>query len=172
MMPSKGNIDVWLVMGFGLGVVLFFRGLRVFRKSLIVADTPIIPIRSVAMGLTQVHGHTGLELIWTAGPVVILAVIAAFVFYKLPGISNVPAASANDRVNVTVEGHQFYWLYRYPNGAVSINELHVPVGKLVYLTIESADVDHSFWVPELARTTDAIPGRTNSTWLETDHPGS
>jgi hypothetical protein len=59
MMPPNGNIDVWLVMGFGLGVVLFFRGLRVFRKSLIVADTPMIPIRSVAMGLTQVHGHAG-----------------------------------------------------------------------------------------------------------------
>jgi E3 Ubiquitin ligase len=56
-MPFYGNIDVWLVIGFGFGLVLFFRGLRVFRKSLVVADTPSIPIRSVAMGITQVHGH-------------------------------------------------------------------------------------------------------------------
>jgi hypothetical protein len=61
MMQSNGNIDGLLVAGFGLGLFLFFRGLRLFRKSLVVADTPIIPIRSVAMGLTQVHGHAGGE---------------------------------------------------------------------------------------------------------------
>jgi len=120
----------------------------------------------------QVHGHTRLELIWTAGPVVILAVIAGFVFYKLPGIANVPAASASERVNVTVEGHQFYWLYRYPNGAVSIDDLHVPVGKVTYLTIESGDVDHSFWIPQLGGKTDAIPGRTNHTWFQPDKTGT
>ena len=119
----------------------------------------------------QVHGHTRLELLWTAGPVVILAVIATFIFVKLPGIANVPKASAADQVDVTVEAHQFYWLFRYPNGAVSINDLHVPVGKLVYLTIESADVDHSFWVPQLGGKTDAIPGRTNHTWFQPDHTG-
>ncbi len=59
MMQPNGNIDVWMVMGFGLGLVLFFRGLRNFRKSLMVADTPIIPVRSVAMGITQIHGHAG-----------------------------------------------------------------------------------------------------------------
>jgi cytochrome c oxidase subunit 2 len=119
----------------------------------------------------QVHGHTRLEVIWTAGPVLVLAVIAAFIFYKLPGIADVPAASAGDRVNVTVEGHQFYWLYRYPNGAVSINDLHVPVGEVTYLSIVSADVDHSFWVPQLGGKTDAIPGRTNHTWFQPDKTG-
>ncbi len=59
MIQANGNLDVWLVMGFGVGLVLFFRGLRTFRKSLIVADTPIIPIRSVAMGIAQIHGHAG-----------------------------------------------------------------------------------------------------------------
>ena len=58
-MQPNGNIDVWLIIGFGFGVVLFFRGLRVFRKGLMVADTPIIPIRSIAMGIAQVHGHAG-----------------------------------------------------------------------------------------------------------------
>jgi hypothetical protein len=59
MMQPNGNIDAWLVIGFGLGLFLFFRGLRVFRKSLMVADTPIVPIRSAPMGLVQVHGHAG-----------------------------------------------------------------------------------------------------------------
>jgi cytochrome c oxidase subunit 2 len=119
----------------------------------------------------QVHGHSRLELIWTAGPVVILVVIATFVFVKLPGIANVPAASAGERINVSVEGHQFYWLYRYPNGAVSINDLHVPVGKVVYLTLTSPDVIHSWWIPQLGGKLQAVPGRTNHTWFEADRAG-
>jgi len=120
----------------------------------------------------QVHGHTRLELLWTAVPVVILAVIGTVIFMELPGIANVPAANASDRLNITVEGHQFYWQFDYPNGAHSIGDLHVPVGKVVYLTIVSPDVNHSWWVPQLGGKTDAIPGRTNHTWFKADSPGT
>ena len=120
----------------------------------------------------QIHGHTRLELLWTALPVVILAVIGTVIFVELPGIANVPAANASDRLNVTVEGHQFYWQFDYPNGAHSIGDLHVPVGKVVYLTIVSPDVNHSWWIPELGGKTDAIPGRTNHTWFKADSPGT
>jgi cytochrome c oxidase subunit II len=118
----------------------------------------------------QVHGHTRLELLWTAGPVVILAVIAAFVFYELPGIANAPAAA--NPIRITVEGHQFYWQFDYPNGARSINDLHVPVGQVVDLRIVSSDVVHSWWIPELGGKTQAIPGRTNHTWFQADHVGT
>jgi cytochrome c oxidase subunit 2 len=118
----------------------------------------------------QVHGHSRLELIWTAGPVVILALIAAFVFYKLPGISNAPAAS--NPIDITVEAHQFYWQFDYPNGARSINDLHVPVGQVVNLRIVSSDVIHSWWVPQLGGKTQAIPGRTNHTWFQADRVGT
>ncbi len=120
----------------------------------------------------QVHGNTRLELIWTVIPVVILAAIGIFVFYELPGISDVPKASASDRVNITVEGHQFYWQFDYPNGARSIADLHAPVDKVVYLTIVSPDVNHSWWVPQLGGKTDAIPGRTNHTWFKADRTGT
>jgi cytochrome c oxidase subunit 2 len=121
----------------------------------------------------QVHGHTRLELIWTVIPVVILAIIGLFVFYQLPKISDVPAASASaGRLDITVEGHQYYWQFDYPNGARSIGDLHVPVGKVVYLTITSPDVNHSWWIPELAGKTDAIPGRTNHTWFKADEAGT
>ncbi len=120
----------------------------------------------------QVHGNTRLELIWTVIPVVILAAIGIFVFYELPGISDVPKASASDRVNITVEGHQFYWQFDYPNGARSIADLHAPVDKVVYLTIVSPDVNHSWWVPQLGGKTDAIPGRTNHTWFKADRAGT
>ena len=119
----------------------------------------------------QVHGHTRLELIWTVIPVLILAVIGVVIFYELPGISNASAAHASDRLNITVEGHQFYWQFDYPNGARSITDLHVPAGKIVYLTIVSPDVNHSWWVPELGGKTDAIPGKTNHTWFKADRPG-
>jgi cytochrome c oxidase subunit 2 len=121
----------------------------------------------------QVHGHTRLELIWTVIPVVILAVIGIVVFMELPKISDVPSASASGgRLNITVEGHQYYWQFDYPNGAVSIGDLHVPVGKVVYLTITSPDVNHSWWIPELGGKTDAIPGRTNHTWFQAKDAGT
>ena len=120
----------------------------------------------------QVHGHTRLELIWTVIPVIILAVIAGFVFWQLPKIADVPSANASDRLNITVEGHQYYWQFDYPNGARSIGDLHVPTGKVVYLTIRSPDVNHSWWIPELGGKTDAIPGTTNHTWFKADRAGT
>ena len=118
----------------------------------------------------QIRGHTRLELIWTAIPVLILAVIVSAVFYKLPGIKNVPEAGASGpKLTVRVEGHQFYWRYVYPNGAVSVNELRVPAGRPIELKITAPahDVIHSWWVPALAGKVDAIPGKVNTTWFET-----
>jgi cytochrome c oxidase subunit 2 len=112
----------------------------------------------------QIRGHTRLELLWTGIPVLILAGIIAFVFYKLPGIKDVPAATAQgSKLTVNVEGRQFYWRYRYPNGAVSIDELRLPVGTPVELEITAPphDVNHSWWVPPLAGKMDAIPGNVN-----------
>jgi cytochrome c oxidase subunit II len=118
----------------------------------------------------QVHGHTRLELLWTAGPVVILAVIAAFVFYELPGISNAPAAT--NPLEITIEGHQFYWQFDYPNGARTINDLYVPEGRVVDLRIVSADVVHSWWIPSLGGKLQALPGITNHTWFRATKEGT
>lgn len=120
----------------------------------------------------QVHGNTRLELIWTALPAIILAIIGLFVFWQLPKIADVPKASASDRLNITVEGHQYYWQFDYPNGARSIGDLHVPAHTVVYLTITSPDVAHSWWIPQLGGKTDAIPGRTNHTWFKADKEGT
>jgi cytochrome c oxidase subunit 2 len=121
----------------------------------------------------QVHGATRLELIWTAIPVLILAGIAAFVFYKLPGIKDVPKAKAgNEPVEIRIDAHQFYWQFTYPNGAVSIDELHAPVGKVVKVAIHSQDVDHSWWIPELDGKFDAIPGVVNHTWFRARRIGT
>jgi cytochrome c oxidase subunit 2 len=126
--------------------------------------------RSRAVEGAQVHGHTRLELIWTGIPVLILAVIAAFVFYELPSIDSAPAAS--DSLHITVEGHQYYWQFDYPNGSRSINELVVPTGQVVDLTVLSRDVIHSWWIPALGGKVQAIPGRINHFWFKAEKPGA
>ena len=114
----------------------------------------------------QVRGHTKLELAWTAGPVVLLAVIAGFVFWKVSDLS--ATASSGAKVEITIDARQYYWEFVYPNGAVSVDHLRLPLDKPVRLTIVSHDVDHSWWVPALGGKVDAIPGRTNrATWRPT-----
>ena len=121
----------------------------------------------------QIHAHTRLELIWTVIPVLILAAIASFVFYKLPGIKDVPSVSAQGGpIRIRIDAHQFYWQFTYPNGTVSIDELHAPVGKVVRVDIVSHDVDHSWWIPELGGKFDAIPGQRTHTWFKADTVGT
>jgi cytochrome c oxidase subunit 2 len=120
----------------------------------------------------QIHGSTKLEVIWTVVPVLILAAIVSFVFYKLPGIEDTPPAAAGNRMNIQVEGHQYYWLFKYPDGRESINVLEVPVGEVVTLDITAHDVIHSWWVPALGGKIDAIPGKVNTTWFRAEKPGT
>jgi cytochrome c oxidase subunit 2 len=121
----------------------------------------------------QTSEAPGLEIAWTVVPVLILAAVVSVVFYELPGIKNSPAATAAEGgLNVTVEAHQFYWLFKYPDGTESINTLTVPVDRVVNLTIVSADVAHSFWVPAFGGKTDAIPGKVNHTWFKAEQVGA
>src|SRR3954468_16720147 len=121
----------------------------------------------------QIHGATRLELIWTAIPVVILAVIVTFVLVKLPDINGSGSAkAASKRLEVKVEGHQFYWNFIYPNGVIQVERLRVPAGQGVQLEIESQDVDHSWWIPALQGKFDAIPGKTNHLTFRADRAGT
>ena len=108
----------------------------------------------------QIHGNTRLEIGWTLVPAVILAGLAAFTLVKATDVEAEPSASANV-LTVRVDSHQFYWLYRYPNGAVSLDTLYLPVDRPVALELNAADVNHSWWVPELTGKKDAVPGRVN-----------
>jgi cytochrome c oxidase subunit 2 len=119
----------------------------------------------------QIHGSSRLETIWTAFPVVVLALVAAFIFYKLPGIKNVPPARAGGGELVQIRAQQFYWQFTYPGGQTSINRLVAPVNEVVRLDITSPDVAHSWWVPALGGKIDAIPGKTNHMWFQADQVG-
>ncbi|MGQ0679587.1 MAG: cytochrome c oxidase subunit II [Actinomycetota bacterium] len=115
----------------------------------------------------QVHGHTRLELLWTIIPVLILSGIA---FMTVPVIFQ-QAREPAGALKVEVIGHQWWWEYRYDNGVVTANELHIPVNRPVYLQLKSADVIHSYWIPKLAGKQDLVPGRVNYLTIEASSTG-
>lgn len=122
----------------------------------------------------QIHGNTNLEIAWSLAPVLIVTAIAGYIFYKLPGIQDVPAASAEGgRTDVAVKGYRFYWNYTYENGVIAVDNLRAPAGQNVRLEVTSADPDviHSWWIPQLGGKFDAIPGRVNETWFNAAQPG-
>ena len=119
---------------------------------------------------TQVYGSTQIELAWTVIPILIVVVLflaTARVIHSVQDAPKPPSA-----LEVTAIGHQFWWEFRYPQfGVVTANELHIPVSdaarpRPTFLTLLSADTDHSFWVPQLAGKTDLIPNRVNHMWMD------
>ena len=161
------NTSYYFILGFTAFVF-------VLVEALLIAFVVRFRSRGRARSVEgpQIHGNTNIELAWTVAPVVILALIAGFVLYEIPGIKNVPPASAGESLRVKVEAHQFYWQFDYPEGEVSINRLVVPANAVVRLDVISPDVAHSWWVPALGGKIDAIPGRTNHTWFKTGRLGT
>ena len=123
----------------------------------------------------QVYGSTQIELAWTIIPVLIVVVLFVATARVIHAIQDAPKPPT--ALEVTVIGHQFWWEYRYPAlGIVTANELHVPVSDLsrprpTFLTLMSADTDHSFWIPQLAGKTDLIPNRVNRMWFDPQRTG-
>ncbi|HWL65825.1 MAG TPA: cytochrome c oxidase subunit II, partial [Actinomycetota bacterium] len=101
-------------------------------------------------------------------PFVILAGVYVFSLQEMNELANRGKGAAT---NIEVIAHNWWWEVRYENSAVSANEIHIPTGRPIRLELTSADVIHSFWVPELQVKTDHIPGRTNHMWLQADEPG-
>ena len=102
-----------------------------------------------------IHGHTGLEIAWTAVPailVIALGIVSAVV------LSENGSASAN-ALQVKAIGQQFAWRFEYPaHGDFQSGQLVLPVNKQAQFTMEAVDVIHSFWVPEFGQKMDAVPG--------------
>jgi len=118
----------------------------------------------------QVYGSKQVELAWTIIPVI--TVLVLFLATARAVLAVQGAAKPKGAVEVTVVGHQFWWEYRYSGkNVVTANELHVPVGEKTFLTLLSADTDHSFWVPRLGGKTDLIPNHPNQMWIEPRETG-
>ena len=164
---EKATSAYWLILIFtGLIFVLVEGALIAF----------VIRFRSKGRARTEegpdIHGSTKLETAWTIAPVVILAVIAVFIFISLPGFNNPAAADEKTAVHVNVIAHQFYWEFRYEDGPYAFDTMTVPVDRLVELTIQSEDVAHSFWIPAIGPKQDAIPGKTNHLWFKANRTGT
>jgi len=118
----------------------------------------------------QIYGNTRLEVIWTVIP--ILLVIALFVMTVQTVDAVAAPTSAKSDLNVRVVGHRWWWEFDYMDqGFATANELHIPVGATVQIQLESVDVIHSFWVPQLSGKTDVVPGQHNTMWITGDQVG-
>ncbi len=124
-----------------------------------------------------IHGHTGLEIVWTAVPaalVTAISIVSAVVLAKNEDIPHASAASAPLKpLVVDVRAEQFFWTFKYPAFKdITSATLHVPVDTPVELRITSVDVTHSFWVPEWGQKLDAVPGSTNTLPVTPDRKGT
>jgi cytochrome c oxidase subunit 2 len=123
----------------------------------------------------QVYGSTQVELAWTVIPVLIVLALFLASARVIASIQN--SARPAGALEVVVTGHQYWWEYRYTSlNIVTANELHVPVSDPAhptptFLTLLSADTDHSFWVPRLGGKTDLIPNHPNQMWFDPRETG-
>ncbi len=149
------TLGVCAVIGLGVAAAIAY-SLFKFRGAAGAAEPP------------QLTGNRKLEVLWTVVP---LGIVAGLFVLTIATMAR--SDPAPDRApDLTIVGHQWWWEVRYPSGAVTANEIHIPVGRPLLLRIESADVIHDFWVPQLARKIDAVPGHPNSLWLSADAPGA
>ena len=158
----------WLVFGISAGIFIVVEGVLIwsiirFRKRKVDAGEPL-----------QVFGSNPVELAWTIIPCIIVLVLTLATVRTIREVEleSAPAGA----LEVDVIGHQWWWEYRLPapSGAIVVtaNELIVPVGRPIWLSLRSADVIHSWWVPRLAGKTDVIPNHLNHTWFQAEAEGT
>jgi cytochrome c oxidase subunit 2 len=176
MQPEGGALDpqgpvseamadlFWLMLGLGavvFVVVVVVLALGLFRRGR-ESEPQVDRQRPDRFGRWFVVGGV-------VAPLVILLVVFGA---TVNAMRFVPTTAPPEALVIEVVGHQFWWEVRYPDaGITTSNELHIPVGRRINLQLTSADVIHSFWVPELAGKLDLLPDRTNTLILQADEPG-
>ena len=168
--PVARDIDDLWTLVYVLAVVVFV----LVSAGLIVSIIRFREKKGDDQEPKQLHGNTALEITWTIIPAVILAIISVPTVQGIFDIRNEPTGA---RIDVDVVGHQWWWEFTYPGFTDSegrplttANELHIPSDETVYLTMTSADVIHSFWVPALNGKRDVVPGSESNLILRAD-PG-
>lgn len=122
---------------------------------------------------TTVKAGEGRRFVLVLGVIIpscVFAGVFALGIFGLAAQSEPPHRAA---MTIDVVGHQWWWEVHYQGTqAVTANDIHVPVGTPVVLRLRTADVIHSFWIPQVMPKTDLLPRRVNKTWLSVDHPGT
>jgi cytochrome c oxidase subunit 2 len=163
--PDARKLDTLFKPVFWIAVVVF-----VLVEGLVLYCVIRFKARSDDDAPVQVHGNFRAELGWTIAPAILLLVVGVFTIKTIFDVNRVPKGA--DVVQVDVTGHRWWWEYQYPGiGVTTANELHIPVGRPVAITLTSGDVIHNFWPPRLAGKVYAIPGRHNHMALQADKPG-
>jgi cytochrome c oxidase subunit 2 len=138
---------------------------------LIITALVLLSLRRRRGGLRA--GSGGTRTVVVAGvalPAVVLTVTYAIGLNDLTALQNPGGPTA---ATIEVTGHTWWWQVRYPQqGFETANEIHIPVGQTVQVRLTTADVNHSFWVPQLMPKTDLVAGRINTTWLHADRIGT
>jgi cytochrome c oxidase subunit 2 len=112
--------------------------------------------------------------IWIVGGGIAMPtlVLIALVVLTIGALRSIPAENTSGRIVIEVIGHQWRWEVRYPDQDITLtDEIRIPAGQPIEVRLTSADVIHSFWVPELHGKFDLIPGRTHVFILQADQPG-
>ncbi len=151
----------WLLLGLGVAVFVVFAvvlGVGLFRRR-----------PAADKGQRSPDRFSRWFVGW--GVVVPLLILVVVFGATLQAMRTLPDGDA-DALEVEIIGHQYWWEVRYPaEGITATDELHLPVGRPVELRLTSADVIHSFWVPELAGKLDLLPDNVNTLVLQADQPG-
>jgi cytochrome c oxidase subunit II len=144
-----------------LGTIVF-----VFVETLLVFTIFKFRRREGAPDPKQTHGNSTLEITWTIIPALILVLIAV---PTVDAIWKTEAKASDSSIQVQVIGHQWWWEFRYPQyGVTTANELYLPAGRTVNFQLNSRDVIHSFWTPQLGGKRDVIANRNNYIWYTPD----
>jgi cytochrome c oxidase subunit 2 len=141
----------------------------VLAGIVLVAVLASLGVALARSGPGDLAGPRGLRLVLVLGGAVPAAIVAVYFAASLAAVSALAAPTVS-ALHVDVIGHQWWWEFRY-DGVATANELHIPVGERVELRLLSADVIHSFWVPDLQGKTDVLPGQANTMWLEATRAG-
>jgi cytochrome c oxidase subunit 2 len=123
------------------------------------------------------HGSTPLEIVWTVVPTLILVILT---FLSVPAWSRIKMQLPPSQLAIQVTAKQFNWQIAYPgpdgkfgteDDKTFLDEMHVPINKVVHIHLRSQDVIHSFFVPQFRMKQDAVPGREIKQWFEVTKPG-
>jgi cytochrome c oxidase subunit 2 len=162
---DKGKDINWL---FDLSFILSFIVMALVFSLLVYA---LFRFRGAGDASPR-EGNFKLEIFWTSVPALILVTLFVFTIRTMIEVDAEPD-DGSDVVHVNVVGNQWWWAFEYPElGITTANELHLPVGQPIELSLTGKDVIHSFWVPEIGWKFDAIPGKTNTMRFTIDEAGT
>jgi cytochrome c oxidase subunit II len=119
----------------------------------------------------------GVSWIIVGGIAVPGLILLGVLFLAMSTLAADTAPPSKPSITIQVVGHRWWWEVRYPGTSpsdllVTANEIHIPTGQPVRLELTTADVIHSFWIPQLAGKMDLVPGQRNTTWIEADSTGT